>query len=94
MGNQYVRNREILFSRQILTASLQEEGKDVAGDKNLGDPLVFDQGVALRAGSGDKAPKGHVNCRCEQCLQEKLRSVSQKHPFEDFCRTTDRRNQQ
>ena len=54
-----------------LTASLQEERKDVAGDENLGDPLVPDQSVALRAGSGDEAPESHVYGRCKQCLLRK-----------------------
>jgi hypothetical protein len=51
-----------------LTTSLQEERKNVARDKNLGDPLVSDQGVALRAGSSDEAAEGHVYGRCKQCL--------------------------
>jgi hypothetical protein len=54
-----------------LTASLQEERKDVAGDENLGDPLVSDKGVALRAGSGDEAPESHVYGRCKQCLMRR-----------------------
>ena len=53
---------------EVLTASLQEERKDVASDENLSDPLVSDQSVAQRAGSGDEAPESHVYGRCKQCL--------------------------